>query len=82
MNPQFEEFIFNNLNKIQTGLTVLILIMLILIVSGGDLTGVVTWFAAVFAILYTVAILGLTAYSSKSEMKRSKINESVFYQSE
>lgn len=53
----------HDINSIKIGLTVAVLILLLIIVSSGGLSGVGSWFAAIFAIIFTSAHLGLTYYS-------------------
>ncbi len=62
------KFVNQNPNSIKLGLLVAVLVMLLIIVSSGGLSGVGSWFAAIFAILFTTAHLGLTYYVyAKSE---------------
>ena len=57
------KFLDENPNSIKFGLLVVVLILLLIIVSSGGLSGVGTWFAAIFARIFTTAHLGLTFYT-------------------
>jgi hypothetical protein len=70
MQPSdLEMFVTENSVNIQNALNVINLILLFVIVTGGGISGAGTWTAAVFAIIFSFASLGITYLDLRSHLK-------------